>query len=72
MVLNAVERLAVIVAITYVWAAGKLDPTIAVVALTAVVGVSMGERRLKGGKGGASIVMMLAGFASTLVPHPVL
>lgn len=67
-ILNAVERLAVVGAITYVWAQGKLDSTIAVVALLAVVGVSMGERKFGKGQagGGASIVLMLASVASSL------
>lgn len=69
LVLNAIERLAVVGAISWVWAAGKLDPTIAVVALLAVVGVSMGERRLKSGKsGGASIVLAVAGVAASWAP----
>jgi len=69
-VLNAVERLAVVGAITYVWAQGKLDSTIAVVALLAVVGVSMGERKFgkQGAGGGASIVLVLASMLSTLLP----
>lgn len=73
LVLNAVERLAVVGAITFVWAAGKLDPTIAVVALTAVVGVSLGERRLGAGKpgGGSSIVLVMASLASSLLQHTV-
>ena len=72
-VLNAVERLAVVGAITYVWAQGKLDSTIAVVALLAVVGVSMGERKFgkQGAGGGASIVLVLASVLSTLLPAQV-
>jgi hypothetical protein len=65
-VLNAVERLAVVGGITYVWGSGKLDSTLAVVALLAVVGVSMGERKFGGGKGGASVVLALTGVASSL------
>lgn len=74
LILNAVERLAVVGAITFVWAAGKLDPTIAVVALTAVVGVSLGERRLSsGGKGGgASLVLVLSSLASSLASGAVI
>lgn len=69
-ILNAVERLAVVAAITYVWAQGKLDSTIAVVALLAVVGVSMGERKFGKGQsgGGASIVLLIASVASTFLP----
>lgn len=69
LVLNALERLAVVGAITFVWAEGKLDSTIAVVALTAVVGVSLGERRLAGksGGGGASTVLAVLCFVYSLL-----
>lgn len=38
----------VIGAITWVWSQGKLDPSLAVLALLAVVGVQFGERKFGG------------------------
>jgi hypothetical protein len=59
-VVSAVQNLGVMGAITYVWSLGKLDSGLAIVALLAVIGVHIGEKRL-GSRSGAIVVV----FATT-------
>lgn len=55
--MSAIQNLMVMAAITYVWSLGKLDSGLAIVALLAVIGVSIGEKRF-GSKTGAAVVVL--------------